>query len=121
MLADLGHELVVIGQGGQGVGIGFAQKFDTSRCGQSPETVEHFRRIGPELFDRDAGHGETDFELPVELLDQFQQQVIHRQVTTASDLLENRSIGLVVEIIVVFTHIEKTVLLQSQWLMYLKV
>ena len=61
------------------------------------------------------------FLIGLALPDQIEQQGIHRQIALTRDLLHDRAIGQVVQVVVVTAHIEETVTLQPPGLVYLKI
>ena len=120
--SHLPFELLFAGERRQRVGVGFGQKFHRAALRQLAETVDHLRRVELELFDGDAGNRERYPHVfgPV-FPDHLQQQLVHGQVARCGDFLENAPVEEVVEIKVIFAHVEEPVFLQSERLVYLKV
>ena len=121
VLANLVDELLFADQRGQRVGVRFGQKLDASGAGQRLKAVEHFGRVHPELFDRDARDREGNLEFLAVLADQLQQQLVHRQIAPTGHFLHDRPVRVVVQVEMVLAHVEEAVFLQSQRLVDLKI
>ena len=118
---DLLLKILLRGQRGQRVGVGLGQKLHASRRRQLLERVEDLGGERTELLDGDAGDRERAAEPAFVLPDELQQQGVHRQVALAGHLLHDRAVQEVIQIIMVFAHVEETVFLQTPGLMYLKI
>ena len=118
---DLLREILLRSQRGQRVGVGLGEELHAARRGKLLERVEHFGGEGAELFDGDARDRERTAELALVLPDELEQQGVHRQVALAGDLLHDRTVHEVVQVVVVLAHVEEAVFLQTPGLMHLKI
>src|SRR5262249_28905607 len=109
---DLTAEFSLIVKGGKRVVVSLSQEFNTARGGQLLEGLQRFRGIFLHLLDGNAGHGKRDAKFSAVLLDQFQQQSIGWQVTLLRNLLENHTVAVIVEVIVLFADVEERIATQ---------
>ena len=114
-------EILLRGHCRERVGIGLAQKLDAARIHESTERVEYLRSIEPELLHDGSRKGERAAERALALLDDLQEEGIHRKIALAGDLLHYRTVGEVVEVVVVLAYVEEAVGLQTPRLVYLKI
>lgn len=121
MERNLLHEILLRRKRSQRMGVSFGQELHAARPGQAAERIEHLGRIRPHLFDGQPRQRKGTAETPLALPDQIEQQGIHRQIALTRDLLHDRAIGQVVQVVVVTAHIEETVTLQPPGLVYLKI
>ena len=119
--AHLLLEVLLRGERRQRVGVGFGQELHASRVGQLAERREHLGRIGPHLLDGDARDRERAAEAAFVFADQLQQQGIHRQIAAAGDLLHDRTVLQIIQVVVVLAHAEEAVTLQTPGLMHLEI
>ena len=115
------HEILLRRERSERVRIGLGQKLHASRLGQSAERVEHLGSVGAELLHGRARYRERAAERPLVLLDELQQERIHRQITLARHLLHDRAIGEIVQIVVILADVEESVNLQTPRLVHLKI
>ena len=93
----------------------------TARIGQLLKRLQYLGSVGLELLNSRASDRERALKRTLILLDKRQQQRIHRQVALAGHLLHNSPISEVVEVVVVVTHLEETIGLQTPGLVNLKI
>ena len=118
---DLLRKILLRSQRGQRMGVGFGEELHATRRSQLLERIEDLGGEGAELFDGDARDRERAAELAFVLLDEFEQQGVHRQVALAGDLLHDRTVHEVIQVVVVLAHVEEAVFLQTPGLVHLKI
>ena len=114
-------EVLLRGERGERMGVGFGEELHAARGGELLERIEYLGGIGAELFDGDAGDRERAAEPALVLLDELQQQGVHRQIALACHLLHDGAVRQVVQVVVVLAHIEEAVFFQTPGLVNLKV
>ena len=114
-------EVLLRGERSQRVRIGLGQELHASRGGELLERLEHLGSERAELLDGRARDRERAAELALVLLDELQQQGVHRQVALPCDLLHDRAVQQVVQVVVVLAHVEEAVFLQTPGLVNLKI
>ena len=115
-------DIVVIRAGeGEGVVVGLAEKLDAPALGQQAERIEHFRGVEAELLDSRPGDREGHPELPLVLVDQFQEEFVRGQVTLLGHLLHDLGVQVFIEVIGVGANVQNSVRLQAEGLMNLEI
>ena len=118
---NLANELVLVSQRCQRVRVGLSQELNAAGLSQLLERLQNLGSVLTELIDSSTGDRERHLECALMLLDQVQKQRVHRQVAQTRNLLHNRLVGQIVQIVVVLAHIKEAVLAQTKRLMYLKI
>ena len=118
---NLAYELLLIGQRSQRVRVGLGQELNATRFSQLLERLQNFGSVLTELVDSGTGDRERHLKCALMLLNQIEQERVHRQIAQTCNLLHNRLVGQIIQIVMVFAHIKEAVLAQTKRLMYLKI
>ena len=97
------------------------EELDAPGLRQGLERVQYFGSVCLELLDNGSCQRERAAEFALVLLYEFEKQRVHRQIALTCNFLHDCAVGQVVEVVVIFSHVEEPVSLQSPWLMYLKI
>ena len=108
-------------QRGQGVVIGLGQEFHAAGIGQGAERINHFGGIALKLLQHAAGERKSHLECPFLLLDDIQQQLVHRQIALLCHPLEDGPVGKIVIVVGILADIEKPVQAQPRGLVDLEI
>ena len=117
LVAELGFGA----QRSQGVVIGFGQELDAAGGGQRLEAVENLRAEALELVQGGAGNGIGNLEFALMFLDEFQHELVHREIALLRDTACNRAVGEVIIVMGILADIEKSVQAQPHGLMDLEI
>ena len=84
--------------------IGFRQEFDAAGFRQGVKRAEHFRRITLELLQQDPGDAVGDLESALIPACEIQKQAVSGQIALVRHFPANRTVLVIVEILVVFVE-----------------
>ena len=121
MSLDLKCKLFGILQRRQAVCIGLTQNFHAPSFGKLLHGIDELRNVLFQLFKRCAAYGKSNFEFLSIVANHLQQGFACRHIRAMSNASDDVIIGKVIVVVVVIADVEESVVLQTEWLVYLKI
>ena len=114
MLFDLCAEFVGVGERAQRVGVCCGEEFHFAGVGEFTEDVDEFGHVLFELFECDAGYGDSAAEFAFGFFDHTQQGLGCGDVALVGDAANDVFVEEEVVVVVVVADIEETVAFEAE-------